>query len=268
MGIFLVACGVHFFKAPNNFTLGGVTGISIILAAYYPNAPISLITLVLNTFLILIGFIFLGKNTIVRTIYGSYALSFFLWVLEKYYPILSPLTNDKLLELIYAVFLPGIGSAILFHYNANTGGTDILVKIINKYTNISMGMAGLIIDAIITVFSGQIFGTTIMLYTVLGVVFKSFLLDNFLESLQIKKIVVIISEKPDDILAYITNTIHRGATVQQATGAFTGTDKSVITAVVDRRQAYKIQQFARMYDPSSFITITNSSTIFGRGFSM
>jgi short-subunit dehydrogenase len=120
LGLFIVALGVHFFKVPNHFAIGGTTGVSIIFAAFFPALNVGAFMFIVNALLVIVGFIFLGKNFTVGTIYSSLMLSLMIWLLELTVPLTQPLTGDKLLELCFAVILPALGSGIVFNLGAST----------------------------------------------------------------------------------------------------------------------------------------------------
>jgi uncharacterized membrane-anchored protein YitT (DUF2179 family) len=170
------------------------------------------------------------------------------------------------LELIYSIGLPALGSAIVFNMNASTGGTDIIAKILNKYTSLDIGKALMGSDLIIAILSGVVFGVRIGMYSVLGLVLKGFIIDIVIEGFNLRKQVVIVSTKPEPIKEYIIKNIHRGATVHTALGAYTNEEKHVITSVMGRKQARDLRNFIRQVDKNAFITITSTSEIIGKGF--
>jgi uncharacterized membrane-anchored protein YitT (DUF2179 family) len=188
------------------------------------------------------------------------------WLLSKVYPLTQPFTNDTMLELILAILLPAVGSAITFNLNASTGGTDIVAKVLSKLTNIDIGKALLLADATITILAGFVYGIRIGLYSFLGLVLKAFVIDSVIEGLNLRKQMVIISEKPELIQRFIIHNLLRGATIHLAYGAFTNDEKHVITTVVTRGEAVALRKYIREVDPKSFVTITNTSEIIGKGF--
>ena len=204
LGLVIVAAGVHFFKVPNNFAIGGTTGVSIIFSTLFPQLNVGAFMLIINVVLIIVGFIFLGKNFIVGTIYSSVTLSLMIWLLEIILPITQPLTNDKLLELCFAVILPALGSGIVFNIGASTGGTDIIAMILAKRTSLEIGKALLISDFLITVAAIFIYGIQTGLYCILGLVVKALLLDNVIETINVRKLITIISKESKAIEAFIT----------------------------------------------------------------
>jgi uncharacterized membrane-anchored protein YitT (DUF2179 family) len=265
LGIFLVALGIHVFKNPNRFASGGVSGLSLLLGQLL-GLPIGSLMMALNVAILLLGFFFLGKESSLKTAYGAVAVSAALWLMEIVAPMPKPLTSEKFLELVFSVFVPGFGSALVFYSGGSTGGTDIIAQMLKKKLRIKISTALLFTDFFIAAGAGVLFGAESCLYSILGVCLKTFLLDSVLESLRIYKIMVIISDKSKEIYRYINNDLHRGATVHQAQGAYTVEAKEVITTVLSRRQAYQLQQFIKVADPQAFITISNSTEIIGKGF--
>lgn len=266
LGLLIVALGVHFFKVPNNFAMGGVSGASIIAATLVPGLNVGHFMLIINVVLIIVGFIFLGRSFAAGTIYSSLALSLFIWVLEIAKPIPEPLTNDKFLELCFAVILPAVGGGIVFNIGASTGGTDIIAMILSKHTDLEIGKALFVSDFAVTLAAGFIFGVTTALYCLLGLLVKAFLLDIVIESINVRKHVTIISKESKAIEAYIIKTLHRGATISKACGAYTGEEKEIITTVLGRRQTVMLRDYIRSIDSNAFITIVNSSETVGKGF--
>lgn len=262
----LVSFGVYFFKFPNHFSTGGVTGISILLApATSFLTPGSLVFLI-NMFLLAVGFLVFGKGFGLKTAYSSVLMSVSTWALERLIPMDAPMTDEPLLELIFAVTLPAIGSALLFNVEASTGGTDVVAMILKKYTSLNIGYALFCSDALITIGSCFVFGMKTGLFSILGLLIKSMLVDSVIENINLCKFFTIVTTRPDEISNFITHELHRGATVQDGEGAFHHDPKKVILTVMGRTQAVRLRQFARKVDPHAFIMITNSSEIIGKGF--
>lgn len=182
LGVLLMSVGIYFFKIPNGFSTGGVSGVSTILGKISPLTPATWI-LIINAALLLVGFIFLGKKTGAKTVYCSLLLSLLTWVLEKFVPLSAPLTNQTFLELLYAILLTAFGSALLFNCSASSGGTDILALILKKYTSLNIGNALLFVDFLIAGSAFFVFGIEIGLFSLLGLFMKAFLVDSVIESL-------------------------------------------------------------------------------------
>jgi uncharacterized membrane-anchored protein YitT (DUF2179 family) len=266
LGLILVALGITLFKIPNNFATGGVSGIAIIVYKYFPTAPVGLLMLLINIILIVISLIIIGSDFGSKTIYSSFALSGLVWLFQKLIPLSKPLTGDAFIELIFAIGLPAIGSAIIFNLGASTGGTDIVARILNKYTHLNIGKTLLISDFIIAVSAGIIFGVRAGMYSVLGLVLKAFIIDLVIESLNIGKQIVIVSSKSEEIANFIISDLKRGATIHKGVGAYSGDEKNVITTVMNRKQAVRLGIFIKGIDERAFLTISNTSEIIGKGF--
>lgn len=266
LGLVLTAAGIHFFKVPNNFATGGVSGLAIVISHFFPGVSVGPLMMIINIVLLMAGFALIGATFGSKTVYSSFALSGMVWLLDKLFPLSKPLTGDTMLELAFAIILPAVGSAIVFNQNASTGGTDIVAKVLNKLTSIDIGKALLLADFLITVAAGLVFGIRIGMYSFLGMLMKGFLIDTVIEGLNIRKQMVIISENPELIREYVIKNLHRGATINTAVGAFTNEEKHVITTIVNRRQAISLRNYIREVDKKAFITITNTSEIIGKGF--
>lgn len=264
-GLAVLAAGVHFFKAPNNFAFGGTSGISILISSLTP-FNVGTAMLLINAVLVVIGLVFLGPKRMGVTIYSSMALSVFVDLFERIWPMSAPFTDDKFLELCYAVILPAVGSAIVFNIGASSGGTDIVAMILSDKTSIEIGKALLLSDFLIALAAGGLYGVRTGMYCVLGLLAKAFVVDGVIENINIRKKITIVSQHPDEILEFIINDLKRGATVYTAHGAFSGRDEKVITTVLGRRQAVLLRNYIRRVDPASFITIVNSSETIGKGF--
>ncbi|MBR0063414.1 MAG: YitT family protein, partial [Oscillospiraceae bacterium] len=174
-GLIVTAAGISFFKTPNNFAMGGTSGLAIILASLFPQLNVGGSMFIINILLIILGYIFVGKSFAWATTYASLALSGFVSVFELIMPVDHPLTNDPLLELVWAVILPAVGSAIVFNIGASTGGTDIVAMILSKHTSLPIGKALLCADVLIVLATFWIYGIPTGLYCTLGLVTKTFL---------------------------------------------------------------------------------------------
>lgn len=275
-GTLLLAAGVYFFKAPNNFATGGISGLSIVLVPALKNIPLfaktpstelmTITNLVLNTLLLLIGFIFLGKGCTFKTAYCSIVYSLEAW-LFKFIPLPLPLTDQTFLEFVLAMLTTGIGSAILFNCGASSGGTDIIALIIKKFAKINIGIALTAADFIIAFSAFFVFGSAeVGLFSILGLFAKSFIVDGIIENIGKNKFVTIISEEPELITPFILEGIHRGYTSYKAQGGFTGEEKTIIITVCSRSEALKLKTRIHQAEPNAFVILTDTNEILGKGF--
>ena len=261
----IMAVGIYFFKFTNNFTFGGITGIAVLVAKFLPISA-SDFSFVVNILLLIIGWIVLGKSFAEKTAYSTILLSVSLSLLERIYPMSHPLTNEPLLELIFAILLPALGSAILFNIGASSGGTDVIAMILKKYTSVDIGKGLMISDLIFTLAGFLVFNVKTGLYSLLGLIMRSALIDNFIESFNRSKYFHVVTSNATCICDFIQNDLQRGATIVNATGAFTGDDKYIILTVLSPSQAVKLRNFIKEQDPKAFLLVSNTSEIIGKGF--
>ncbi len=266
LGTVILAMGVYFFKFPNHFTTGGVSGISILVAHYVPAVTTATLNLILNIVLLIVGAAFLGKGFGAKTAYSALVSSGLTLLLEKLIPLSAPMTSQPVLELMFAVGLPAVGSAILFNVDASSGGTDIIAMLVRKYSHINIGLALAIADLIVALGACFAFGMETGLFSLFGLFLKSYMVDAVMDNLRTYKVFQIITDNPDPICKFIMENLHHSATVMEGRGSFTHEERKIIMTVINRSQAIRLQLFVRATDPHSFITITSSSEIVGKGF--
>lgn len=261
----ILVVGVYVFKFPNNFSFGGVTGVAVVLSALMPATPGD-ITFIINVALLIVGFVFLGRSFGIRTVYVSLLMSAGLSLAELWFPMEKPLTTQPVLELVYAIVLPAFSSAILFNIGASGGGTDIIAMILKKYTRLNIGAALFLVDLGIVIASCMVFDAQTGLFSLCGLLAKSLVVDNVIESINLCKYFTIICNDPQPICDFITKELKRSATVYKAEGAYEHNQKSVIIAIMKRSQAVELRNYIHENQPTAFIAITNSSEIIGKGF--
>ncbi len=273
LGILLMAVGIYFFKAPNGFATGGVSGISIILANMFPVIGQAEYMIIVNVLLLIVGVFVLGKECGALTIFCSLMMSAENLLFEKLIPLSAPLTNQPIMELVYAVLLTGVGSAIIFKCKASSGGTDIAALILKKYTSMNVGTALLCTDFLIaaaTFFrfteNGVELAPETALFSLLGLFAKVYVVDDIIDSINLCKSFTIITTKPEPINEFIHKTIKHSATAYPAEGTYSGEKKTVIITVCRRSEAIKIRNYVDKVDPHAFIIITKTSEIMGKGF--
>ena len=278
LGMLLLAAGVYFFKAPNNFATGGVSGISIIISKYVtplvPWLSQTIIMNAINVLLLIVGFIFLGKGCTFKTVYCCLVYNLEMFLMGLIIPTESlPLTatatlpeGQKFLEFMLAMLLTGAGSAIIFNCGASSGGTDIIALILKKFTKVPIGYALFFSDVLIASSTFFIFDVTTGLFSILGLFIKAFLVDSVIESIGKSKYVTIITSHPELISPFILNTIHRGFTLFEAEGGFTHEKKTVMITVLKRGEALKLKMKIHAVDREAFVIPTDAKEILGKGF--
>ncbi len=261
----LSAVGIYLFRFPNNFTFGGVSGLAVVLSHLLPFSA-AFFNTVLNALLLVVGFAFLGKGFGIKTVYVTVLSSAAISLLELFAPISAPLTNQPMLEFIYAIGLPSAGNAILFVLGASSGGTDIIAMILKKYFSTDIGTSLLIADLFVCLSAFFVFGITTGLYSLCGLLMKSLIIDRLIESINLRKYFTVITTDPEPICEFIHGTLGRAATVYNAHGSYTHQDRVVILTVMSRREGVMLRRYIEKNQPSAFLMVTNSSEIVGKGF--
>ena len=270
VGALFIAAGLYFFWAPSDLAAGGVSGLAIVLKAIIPNVPIGILILILDAIMFTIGFVTLGKSFGVRSLICSLAVSLIMTGFEAIIPKVNPISEDLLILLIFGGLLIGIGQAIVFNLEASSGGTDIIAKIITKYSSLNIGSALMIADMFVVILATTIFGLEKGLYAALGVLMTTNLIDYLISGFNVQRYVTIIPSnnlKVDNINRFILDRLERGATVYKAEGAYSGDTKRVITTVIGRREFIELRKFVLKEDKLAFMTVQNLHETVGEGFS-
>ncbi len=266
IGLIIMAVGLHIFLIPANLAVGGVTGLAIVIKNFIPSASIGVLMIIFNVILLIVAFIFIGKEFGGYTIYCSLALSFFVGLFEKLLPLSESLTDDILLNLIFGISVQGIGMALIFYENSSTGGTDIIAKVLNKYFNIKIGMALFIADSLITLFAGLAFGVELGLYAFLGILLNGMVIDKIISGFDTRVHALIIADNLESITDYITNKLDRGYTFFYGQGGYTKQEKRVISLVVRKREYLTLKKFINENHPDAFLIVNFVHDVIGNGF--
>lgn len=266
VGLLMMASSVYFFQKQNGFTLGGVGGLAIVLTKKFPIISQAIYMLIINIGLLILSLVLLGKKYTIKTAYCSLMYTFETWLFEEFIPLNGPMTEQPLLELVYAIMLLGIGGALIFNCGASSGGTDIVALILKKYAKLNVGMGSLIADIAVISFSISTFPIEITLFSILGLFVKSFMIDGVIENISLKKCVTIITTHPEVISEYILKKMQHGYTIYNAEGGFTGAPKKIILTVCRRTEVLKLKNQIKIVDPEAFVIITNTNEILGKGF--
>lgn len=265
-GLIIMAIGLHWFLFPANLASGGLSGFALLLNALVPSISIGVIMLIGNMILFLLAFLMIGREFGGYTIYSSLMLSALIGLLERFWPMTSPLVDDIILNLVFGTLIPAIGMGIIFHQNSSTGGTDILAKILTKKTTLDIGKALLVIDFFIVLGAIGIFGLRLGLYAMLGVIMNAFVIDYVITGFHSRIYMTIISEAWEPINHYIIEEINRGTTLYIAEGGFQQTPKKVIHTITSKREYIDIRRFIKRTDPNAFVSIHFEHEVFGEGF--
>ena len=266
LSISIMSVGVYFFKFPNNFVFGGVTGAAALAAKLTPLSA-SAFSSAANMILLVVGLVFLGKNFALTTGYATLVMSLELMVLEKVCPLSGPLSDQPMLDLLFAIALPAIASALLFNVGASSGGTDVIALIVEKYTHIhSIAAALFLTDLFMVVAACFVFDLYTALYSFVGLTVKSLVIDAVLEKIKMCKAILIICDEKDPICEFVMKTLVRGATYTPCFGAYTGKPHYMIYTTLTRREADQLQDFIHRQHLHAFMSMLSTTEVFGKGF--
>lgn len=257
---FIVAVAVFFFMMPNNLAIASIAGLAVVLQKFIP-LSVATISLIFNVGLLIIGFIFVGREFGGKTVYTSVILPIFVGILEKLFPKYNGLTGDPLLDMICYIFIVSIGLSLLFNHNASSGGLDIIVKILNKYLHIDKGKAMSIAGMLVSLSAIFAYDTKTVVLSVLGTYLNGIILDYFLFGTNIKKKVCILSRKNEEIKKYILKNMHSGATLYKVIGAYNNEEHEEVVAIVNKREYGVLMQFIRRTDPDAFVTVSTINEV-------
>ena len=254
LGTFIIAISVFFFMMPSNLSVGSVSGLSIVISNFIP-FNVSTISMVINILLLIFGFITIGKEFGIKTVYTSILLPIFIAMFEHMFPNNISLTQDQTLDAICYCVIVSIGTAMLFNRNASSGGLDIIGKFLNKYFHVEVGKGIALSGMLVAISSILVYDMKTMIISILATYFSGIVLDNFLFGSTIKKRVCIISQKYQQILDFILNDLHSGATTYHAYGAYSDKMNIEINVIVDKNEYIKLINYITSVDPDAFVTI-------------
>ena len=265
LGLILAAIGIEYFYAPNNLAAGGISGLGIVVNHFVPFLTPSVFSFFVNVLLFILAFFLIGGDFGIKTLYGTYGLIFIMWFIEKF---LNPtaLTNDLMLASIFGPAIIAFGMAIAFNANASTGGTDIIAKLLNKYTTFNIGISLIIIDIAVTLSAAFVFGLDTGFYAFLCVILNGFLIDSFIAMFNKTKQVTVISDRNEEISKFIIETLDRKCTYFKGSSANSGESKEIIYAIVKQKELNKLKEFIDKVDERAFITIGQVDEVRGSGF--
>lgn len=266
IGSILMSFGTYFFLFTADIASGGVGGIALIVNNIFPFLSKGAVTLALNIVLFILGFIVLGREFGVYTIFGAGLYSILFLLYDRIADQVGVIIHDPIINLITGSFLTGAGLAFVFNSNASTGGTDILAKIIDKYFSIGMGTAIMIADSFVIVLAAFTFGIEKAIYGILALMLTSFVLDKILTGFNTLIQMTIISTHIEEINSFITFDLNRGTTLYKTRGGYTGSDREILMTIVGRSQYLKIKSFVNRIDENAFVFINTTSEVIGEGF--
>ena len=260
VGTLITAAAVFFFMLPSNLTVGSVSALALVISKFIP-LPISVITLIFNIVLLILGYVLIGKDFAFKTIYATILLPTLLWIFEILLPDFQSLTQDPFLDMIGYVITVSVGLSILFSYNSSTGGIEVVAKLMNKYLRMELGQAISVSGMVVALSSALCFDSKTVFLSVLGTYLGGIVLDYYIFGLNIKRRVCILSKEHSKIIHYILHELHSGASLYDAIGAYDQTVRREIVTIVDRSEYKQLMDYVRKIDPKAFITVYSVNEI-------
>ena len=260
VGLAIVAAAVFFFMLPSHVSVGSASALAMIISNFIP-LPVSVITLIMNIFLLIIGFLFIGPEFGGKTVFCAVLMPGMLWVLEQLFPNFQSLTQDPVLDVICYILVVGVGLSILFSCNASSGGLDIVAKLMNKYLRMDLGQAMSVSGMLVALASALCYDKKTVVISVLGTYFGGILMDHFIFGINIKRKVCIISPKVDQIVDFILHDLHSGCSLYDVMGAYDKTVRREINVIVDKQEYRLLMDYMKKTDPKAFMTVYSVNEI-------
>ena len=257
-GTLLAAASIFFFMMPSNVVVGSASALAMVISNFVP-MQVSVINLLINVILLIIGFILIGPEFGAKTVYTAIAVPFFIGIFEVAFPNFQSLTQDPVLDTLCYVLVVSIAMAILFSCNASSGGLDIVAKIINKFMHVELGKAYSISGIAVALTAAFCYDTKTVILSVLGTYFGGIVVDHFIFGFDLKRRVCIISPKLDEFVDYILHELHSGATLNEITGAYDNVSRREVITIVDKNEYRRLMDFVRKTDPKAFVTVYSVS---------
>lgn len=262
-GMMLVAAAVYFFMVPSKIVVGSISGLALVISQL-TGIQLSILTFILNVVLLVIGFIFIGKEFGAKTVYTSMLLPVFLWIYERIVPVVHSVTGNPVYDLITYVLLVALGQALLFHVNASSGGLDIVAKIINKFTHMEIGKAVTAAGMVTAATSLLVYDFSTFVVSILGTYANGIAVDYFIDGFNKRKRVCILSDDYQEIQKYIMNELGRGVTLYEARGAYDGKTRTELITILAQQEYKLLLNYLHTSQKQVFVTVSTVNEVIGQ----
>ena len=258
IGTIIVAAAVFFFMMPSHVSVGSGAALAMVLSNYIP-LSVSVITLIMNVGLLVIGFLLVGPEFGIKTVYCSILMPLIMGLFEILFPNFQSITQDPFLDVVCYILVVGVGLAILFPRNASSGGLDIVAKIMNKYLRMDLGKAMSISGMLVALSSALCYDSKTVVLSLLGTYFGGIIVDHFIFDNNIKRRVCVISPELDEIVDFVLHQLHSGAPLNEIIGAYDHTPRTEMITIVDKQEFKRLMNHIREVDPNAFVTVYSVS---------
>ena len=262
VGMFFVSAAVYYLMMPSKFVVGSISGLVMVLTNFIP-LKMSTMTLIMNVALLIVGFLFIGKEFGVKTVITSIMLPVYLRIFEIVTPEVPVLTDEMLVNVICYVLVISFGQALLFNANASSGGLDIVAKLLNKYMHVEIGKGLSIAGFVTAATSILVYDRKTLVISLLGTYLSGMVLDNFIDGFHIRKRVCILSERHQEIQEFIVQELHRGATLYPAYGGLDNKEKIEVVTILEKNEYAKLLNYIHEEDPTAFLTVSTVGEVIG-----
>lgn len=264
IGCIIASLGVNLFLVNAQLLSGGATGVALILQYIY-SIPSGITVFIINIPLFFISYKMLNKKFTLYTAVGMISLSISLMLTKPLSRLVR--VDDLLLYCIYGGLLCGLGYGLVFSRNGSTGGTDIITMVLRKkFSNFEIGKLSFAINCIIVFIGALIFGLPKALYTLISMFVQGVVVDRVINGFNSKKLLLILTEKEQEIIQYVIKDMNRGVTSLVAEGEYTHELKKMLYIAVTSGQMIRLKNKILRIDPKAFITIIDVSEVNGKGF--
>ena len=260
IGLVIIAAAIYFFMIPSHVSVGSGAALAMVLSNFIP-LPVSIITLLLNVVLLIIGFLLIGPEFGAKTVYCAILMPCMMRVYEIICPNFQSITQDPMLDMVCYILIVGVGLALLFPRNASAGGLDIVVMLMNKYLGMELGKAMSVSGMLVALSSALCYDKKTVVLSVLGTYFGGMVVDHFIFGMNIKRRVCIISPKIEEITQYILHELHSGATLNPIIGAYNNQPIKEIITIVDNQEYRRLMEYMKKTDPKAFVTVYSVSHV-------
>ncbi|MFD1928426.1 YitT family protein [Sporosarcina siberiensis] len=262
IGSALVGLAFNMFLLPSKLAAGGISGISTILYELFQFNP-AYVQLAINIPLLIFVVLIIGTDFSLKTLVGTTFLPFVIWLTAD----MKLSIDNPLLSAIYGGIMLGVGLGIVYRGNGSTGGTAMIAQVLKRYTGLSSGYSQLLVDGLVVVTSAFVFNFELALYAMISIYVTSKVIDFVQLQSSSTKLILIITEKEEEIQSIIRNQLNRGSTKMTTLGGYSNEEKTMILCVVEQSEAVYFKKIVQEQEPTSFVIFINASEILGRGFS-
>lgn len=268
VGSFLYAMGVYFFASNADFAPGGITGVAMIVHHYFPVLGIGLVSLVINIPVALICYRLLGRVFFFKSVKSMLLTAIFTDYIVPLLGVYPDAAANPLLAALFAGALYGMGLALIYIPGSSTGGTDFIIMSIRKWKpHLSIGTISIAVDGVVIILGGFVFGNiNAVLYGVLMTFISTTVIDKLMYGTGTRRMLLVVSDKAQEIANGIMEELSRGATLADVRGAYTGNTHQMLMVVCSKVEVFHARRIVNRIDPGAIVTLTTVDEAYGKGF--